>query len=1039
MKLADTVFRALLLLGAILLCCCSEQEVVATLPALSGSEDAVFLCRDANGEGHPYSDCPDRDATDDAKKAKLLSVFALVTQTVTDEVAVVDVSTGKIVDVDPSTPGYGFLRVGGRPQSMAATPGGRATFVATADVGRNGIFALPTTCLGAPDKDKHELQRDLTTWPACRLDETPGEISVLVEPFAATAPAPSPFATLDGAGCRVDDYTEAGDPTDLPDTLPAPDADAPGKCQAALQGEGGPEGRRKLLVALPDSGELGVLDAQELLNLPPGTFPPCHFEQRVKLQVDVPAGTTQILPADLRGSLFEPGDPNAMCGDAPPPQATLPSNRSPQPAGIALADDRLYVADQAAPVVHVLDTNSVCGMHELDALLPMSLREPQRIVTTNRVAVSPLTPAGRRFAYAIDAEDQPGASVMVFDVSPGATERTPLVRSGSPELPGEPKPDRLMIGSSARDVTFAYRDIPYVDPKTGVAEFGVRCNPDPTADSSSPGALARTATDFATGARPGLLRGLFGFILLTNGSIAVVDEDDFDSDCRRPVSTNPDSTPDFRGCANDDPNVSSYVIKGVGPTVSDEVSCRVVEPHRFRASRFSINNTELGVRAPSLRDFPQLTLPKAAASSAFEDRPRLLAVPFPGAVDDQGNPTVLATDVYVGSTRYSTDQKAADVAPVNPNSRDSEQLQSVNSVVLPPLEPRSYAADDTVTVTYEGSFAGNLAAGFLTAVEGEPLATLRDASLSYCGAGVYDVDSMTDYAARELGLSKADSAKFGEEHADFVQLTAAVPPADDSYWRDSGVSRTTCLALFGAADADPLLPARDFSIREAFADHLKLAARGEPVPWRLDAKSKQADVARCFPTALTYRVRVSHHWVLAHASGYKHDIIAAADGRCVRSCDPIRKWSRGRVFEISSDRDHCRELPADGMPTDALGDPLDLRVGCAAEGEVACVYDQTIGGVSLTGPASKCIFNGLNDRFALYRGRSPSLRDTAFTWHTTGGFTPLLMSTLSQVVLPQSIQFLRQPEQMAVVDGASQGLSLFSLDTFSVVKPSPFY
>jgi hypothetical protein len=1037
-KLADTVFRALLLLGAIFLCCCSEQQVVAELRSLSGSEDAVFLCRDANGEGHPYSDCPDRDATDDAKKAKQLAVFALVTQTVTDEVAVVDVSTGKVVDVDPSTPGYGFLRVGGRPQSLAATPGGRATFVATADVGRNGIFALPTTCLGAPNKDKHELQRDLTTWPACRLDETPGEITVLVEPFAATAPAPSPFATLDGTACRVDDYSEAGDPTDLPDTLPAADAGTPGQCQAALQGEGGPEGRRKLLVALPDSGELGVLDAQELLNVTPGSFPPCHFEQRVKLQVDVPAGTTQILPADLTGSLFDP-DPSAVCGDALPPQPTLPTRGSPQPAGIALVDDRLYVADQGAPVVHVVDTSSVCGMQELASLLPMSLREPQRIVTTKRVAVSPLTPAGRRFAYAIDAEDQPGASVMVFDVSPGATDRTPLVRSGSPELPGEAKPDRLYLGSSAKDVTFAYRDIPYVDPNTGVAEFGVRCNPDPTADVTSQGALARTSTDFVNGARPGLLRGLFGFILLTNGSIAVVDEDDFDSDCRRPVSVNSDSTPDFRGCANDDPNVDSYVIKGGGPTVSDEVSCRVVEPHRFRASRFSINNAELGARAPSLRDFPQLTLPKAAASSAFEDRPRLLAVPFSGGEDGKGNAIVLPADVYVGTTHYSTDQKAADVAAVNPNSRDSEQLQSVNSVVLPPLEPRSYAAEDTVTVTYEGSFAGDRTAGFLYGTEqDQPTASLKDASLSYCGAGVYDVDSMTDYAARELGLSKDEPAKFGEEHADYVQLTASFPAADDTYWRKVGVTRAACIAKFGAPDADPLPRERDFSIRAAFADHLVLGPRGaKPAPWRLANESKEADVARCFPTALTYRVRASNHWVLTRAStGFRHDIIAAADGRCVRSCDPIRKWSRGRVFEISSDRDHCLELPL--KPE---SDPLDLRVGCAAEGEVACKYDQSVGAVALGGPGSECIFNGLNDRFALYRGRSPSLRDTAFTWHTTGGFTPLLMSlaTLSPIVMPQSIQFLRQPEQMAVVDGASQGLSLFSLDTFSVVKPSPFY
>ncbi len=1048
MKLADSVFRALLLLGAILLCCCSEQQVVAELRSLSGSEDAVFLCRDANGEGHPYADCPDRDPADDGKKAKRLSVFALVTQTVTDEVAVVDVSAGKVVDVDPSTPGFGFLRVGGRPISMAATPGGRATFVATADVGRNGIFALPTTCLGAPDQDKHELQRDLTTWPACRLDETPGEISVLVEPFADQAPVASMFATQ--GDCRVDDYSELGDPEDQPDTLPTPDADQPARCQAALQGEGGPAGRRKLVVALPDSGELGIIDAQQLLNTEPGSFPRCQFERRLKLQVDVPSGTTQILPADLTGSLFA-DSPDGTCVDAAIPQATPPSKRPPQPAGFALADDRLYVADRGAPVIHVVDMSSVCGMSELPALLPMSLREPQRLVTTDRVAVSPLTPAGQRFAYAIDREDQPGASVMVFDVSPSATDRTPLVRSGSPELPGE-KPDRLALGSSAKDVAFAYRDIPYVDPKTGVAEFGVGCNPDPAADLSSPGALARTK-NFVDGARPGLLRGLFGFILLTNGSIAIVDEDDFDKDCRRPVSGNSSSTPDFRGCANDDPGITSYALKDGTRTVSGEVSCRVVEPHRFRSARFAINDTEVGVRAPSLRDFPQLSVPKAAAGSRLEDRPRVLAVPFPGPKGTAED--AIDADIYVGATRYSTDPKAGDVAPVDPNSRQSDQLQSINMVVLPPLEPRSYAAEDTVTVTYEGSFAGDRTSGFLDETTvGATQATLKDASVSYCGAGVYDVDSMIDYAARDLGLSLKEAAKFAETHADYVQLTGSVPAADESYWSFSKVSRSTCLTEFGAADAEPLLPAREFLVRSAFADHLVLESRSEGTPWNLGTKSADADVARCFPTALTYRVRASKQWVLAHASsGVKHDIIASgAEGRCMRSCDPIRKWSRGRVFEISSQSKldskgnqigNCRDIDLDA---NVDSDPLDLRVGCSLAGEVACVFDQgeagsSSGGVHPGGPGSECIFNGLNDRFALYRGRLPSLRDTVFTWHTTGGFTPLLMSlaTLSSVVAPQSIQFLRQPEQMAVVDGASQGLSLFSLDSFSVVRPSPFY
>jgi hypothetical protein len=136
------------------------------------------------------------------------------------------------------------------------------------------------------------------------------------------------------------------------------------------------------------------------------------------------------------------------------------------------------------------------------------------------------------------------------------------------------------------------------------------------------------------------------------------------------------------------------------------------------------------------------------------------------------------------------------------------------------------------------------------------------------------------------------------------------------------------------------------------------------------------------------------------------------------------------------------------MPDDAELDPLEQRVGCAELDEVACVFDQDARdengltqGVQLGGPGSECIFDGLTERFALYRGRTESVRDSAFVWQTTGGFVPLVMSlaAVSTAVSPQSIQFLRQPEVMAVVDGSSLGLSLFSLDTFEVAKPSPFY
>jgi hypothetical protein len=988
-------------LALALLSGCTEAEVVAELRSLQASEDAVFLCRDADGNGHPFSECPDRDFTNNDDSSQALSIYALVSQTVTNEVAVVDVSEGHVVDVDPSSPGFGFLRVGGRPVAMAASPGGRATFVATADVGRNGIFALGTQCLGKPGADDH--LRDLTSWPACRLSSAPGEIAVLVEQ--------PPDGTQVNATC--DGEPQSDDP---------PKGDSH-ECGANLQTEGGPVGRRKLVVSLPDRGELLVIDAQWLVDQDPGTFPDCAAEQTLPLEANVPPNMAQQLPADL-----DPG----TCDEAPVPVAPPPSRRAPRPAGFALTDGRLYIADEAAPVIHVVDTGNPCQLAELPSLLPMSVREPERVVTTRRVAVSPLTPSGQQYVYAIDAEDQP-ASVMAFDVS--SNDPTPIVRPGSPELPGE-KPDRLALGSAARDVIFAYRDLPYVDPETGVGTFGTLCDPSPSISRESPAGLARPSTDFLSGARPGLLRGLFGFILLIDGTVAIVDVEDFDAPCRRPVQANAEATPDFRGCAADSGDFGAFTESGEANdpkrTVTGEVSCRVVEPHRFRRATLAINDPEVGVRAPSLRGFPQLTLPAGAAATVPEDRPRLLGVPFAG-VDGP-----IAADVFVGSTRYNTSEMAEDPLPVDPNSTLTEQLQVLNAVVLPPLEPRAYATEDTVSVTYEGAY-GNSVAGFLRSVtlpSGEVENRLEDASLSYCSAGVYDEVAMRSLGEQELGLVEdADIDAFSLRHADFVQLTTELLRKDDIYWRKKpgALGYQDCVNRFGPHDAETLKAERDFHIKQAFADHLVI----EPSS---DSTVPFSEALECFPTANRYRLRSGKHWVVVHASNngqLNHDIVSIGPtSKCERSCDPLKKWSKSRVFEISSRT--CRDDDDDMMD----GDPLGLRVGCAAADDVACVFDQTQDrGVQIGGDAGNCIFDGLTERFALYRGRVPSVRDAAFVWQTTGGFSALVMSlrNLSDNVSPQSIQFLQEPELMAVVDGAGLGLSLLSLDTFGVTKPSPFF
>jgi len=124
---------------------CSQTPVTVNLHSLQASGNVSFVCRgdDNVPEGHKLDECPDREFT----SRRLLG---LVTQTATNEVAVIDLVAGAVVDIDPSTPGYSFLRVGARPGSIVTTPGGSVSFVGVTGLQKNGIFALPTSCLSAP-------------------------------------------------------------------------------------------------------------------------------------------------------------------------------------------------------------------------------------------------------------------------------------------------------------------------------------------------------------------------------------------------------------------------------------------------------------------------------------------------------------------------------------------------------------------------------------------------------------------------------------------------------------------------------------------------------------------------------------------------------------------------------------------------------------------------------------------------------------------------------------------------------------------------
>ena len=253
---------------------------------------------------------------------------------------------------------------------------------------------------------------------------------------------------------------------------------------------------------------------------------------------------------------------------------------------------------------------------------------------------------------------------------------------------------------------------------------------------------------------------MFGFAALSSGHIAVIDIEDFDAPCRRPAQANPAPVEDFRGCAGDpeleggtftDPETSK-------PTVSDEASCRVVDPHRARSADLIAATSGIGVHAPSLRTFPRLYA--ADGSSLLVDTseegletPRLLPVEFA----DPSDPALsVPAQVHVGTKLYERDaiDSALDLDPAT-----AEQ----NALLLVLKQPRSHPSQNEVTATYQGAIMGERTAGLLRLVgtaaaeqaSDEPAGhRIEDADGRFCNRGVHDAE-LTRSVGVELGVDES--------------------------------------------------------------------------------------------------------------------------------------------------------------------------------------------------------------------------------------------------------------------------------------------
>jgi hypothetical protein len=917
----------------------------------------------------------------------------MVTQTGRGEVAVIDMTNKSILDEDPAAPGTEFLPIGAMPVSIVSTPGGSATFIATAEVGREALFVLPTSCVMPPKSG--EVVHDLTQWSACKLPAAPGEMVMV------------PDTTEDPLG----GFRKSCDAPSTPVVADASRSDCPADWDAEERIK--PFGRRKILVTLPALGGVALLDARSLYALQPGAFESCPIERWLPLSLQIPTSSEQALPDELE---------NAACpisnGFYFPP---LENPRS-MPAGIAFRDGHLYVADRGVPLIHELDLGNPCDPHELAPLVPTSIEDENRPVLTSDVAVSELTPGHKRYVYAVD--DALG-NLMAFDVSPGSTQRRPLVLPGLPYLPFD-APDRIntnLNSARAKDVLFVTHDVPIVDQASSSASTGVTCDPNPHTPTAGWG--YRTSSDYSLGANPSKLRGTFAMVALSDGHVSVIDVEDWDQPCRRPVEGNTSTAPNWRGCAGDTESV--YTDGSGARTVSDEASCNVIEPHRPRSARFIATNSSVGTGAPSLPSFPTLTTPSGqspgGSSTRTSSTPKLLAVPYPVS-----NGT---SEVNIGSTRYfikpsPSEPNGATVLDVSPVATEH------HSVILPLIEPRAYLPTENFSLTYEGKLFDDRQTGLL----GHSDLSITDPDAQFCDQGVQDID-VTNGVSRQYISADADQAAFVSSHGDFVQITADFSDTDP-YWAGLGsgcaADATTgvsgingCRSYFGTTDN--YKATRELTVVEAYQDRLMLQPRGND--------PALADNLRCcFAGTVKYTVRAAHQWVFRGQRPLSR-VAADATKRCrLDDCSPRRLHIRSRAFEITSSDTVCDE---DRNACSCSGDQCIVGIGPKTE-DAACVQAAN-GPVDPNTEAGRtlpvgCIFDSIKARFAVYSGTSPSIRDMVFSWQVTGGFVPYQI-TLSNnftgsAVMPQSMTSAPNLNAFFVVDGVSGGVFEFALDPFTI-------
>jgi len=815
------IARLLACLTSIAVCvvACNDQQPPAPAARFDRPNRVAFLCaRDA--EVLPLSAC----SVPPTDKHDAIALFALVTQAGRGEVAAVNLTRRRVLDTRRDLPGFTYQPVGEAPVAVVV-PAEHAPHAYVASFGSRDVRVLRTRTLVAT------------------VDEVP-----LAQTVALTLPE---------TGERVS-------PTSM---VLTPD-------------------ERALVVGVPEVGRLLVLP---LVRCAAGASD-CEdglIDEAAIRSVDLRASAGRVAELDP----IEPARYEQLCGYERPelPKIVSPAiaegalDVEPRPSALAVdpycAPDapcapRLLVADDALPLVHVLDlTKLIDGGDPVMAPLVTG-------VPTSALAVTPYVPravgddeGSTQYVYAVDATD---GSVMVLEGG------FVLEVNADPTL----RPDRISLGA-ARATTLSLAVLTPTFDVNGPPNQRVRPG------RARPNLLANLMCydDEHELENPARLRGVFLAAATSDGLVHLVDVHDMEL---LPATSGKNAC---RECAADEavPVVIRHhqrLATSFVPQAGEPAPTFMPELQRLR---FIVDQLAFQVRVDGTTASP--AAPGLACMSCDEGRTRVYPTTEPSKATDE-LPDAGAPDGGMAAKPDATVADEVKAADPFPNDGGLDAAVPAEEVVItscaethPALVCASgdpWATPEEVLVgVYEGRLPGASAAlgHFVVPSNAENrtggLELVTD--LDACKKGVLGEEDMQPEYAGCDALPDAEAPDPSKYDGDQVVLTSQPLGSSGLSERVKGRAdaervRDHCAALSKALD-DKNLDARvAFEIRRAYDDRLVVSSTLIAPVAGLRSYDQLAD---CYESPVSFEVRSYHAFTMTSTgSGFAHRVQANAAGRC---------------------------------------------------------------------------------------------------------------------------------------------------------------